>query len=331
RANALLALDGSLGHVTEVLSGDSYQSLSTSSPHQIWSAAMVVSPLLRGLFGLQTEVAAGTLTFAPHVPAEWTSFAIRNVPVGSAKLDLHYAKDIDGKSVRQSSTCTTPKTSTASRWKSELRRELLARFPSTSSPPSACVPKSSASRSTVAEQSFMSRRVASTSMSSCSFPCPPDHTRCASASKTILDSPTIPPCPFSEPVPRACGSCPRLGHPPAIASRSACPASRGASTASPPGTPHRLSSSPVPSSQKGPLGELILSWSFRRTEPSSSPIGRFPFNSPPSPRSTNPGATRRKILRDHQNNPGCNSMARASDAPRTFRSVGSWQFADSPA
>src|SRR2546429_1468441 len=156
-------------------------------------------------------------------------------------------------SVRQSSTCTTPKTSTASRWKSELRRELLARFPSTSSPPSACVPKSSASRSTVAQQSFMSRRVASTSMSSCAFPCPPDHPRCAYASKTILDSPTIPPCPFSEPVPRACGSCPRLGHPPAIASRSACPASRGASTASPPGTPHRLSSSPVPSSQKGPL------------------------------------------------------------------------------
>src|SRR5207302_627443 len=178
-------------------------------------------------------------------------------------------------SVRQSSTCTTPKTSTASRWKSELRRELLARFPSTSSPPSACVPKSSASRSTVAQQSFMSRRVASTSMSSCAFPCPPDHTRCAYASKTILDSPTIPPCPFSEPVPRACGSCPRLGHPPAIASRSACPASRGASTASPPGTPHRLSSSPVPSSQKGPLGELILSWSFRRTEPSSSPIDDF--------------------------------------------------------
>jgi len=45
---ALLALDGSLGHVTEVLSGDQYQPLSTSSPHQIWSAAMVISPLLRG-------------------------------------------------------------------------------------------------------------------------------------------------------------------------------------------------------------------------------------------------------------------------------------------
>jgi glycogen debranching enzyme len=93
RANALLALDGSLGHITEVLSGSYYQSLSTSSPHQIWSAAMVVSPLLRGMFGLETDATNGTLTFAPHVPADWTSFAIRQVQVGAAKLDLHYAKD----------------------------------------------------------------------------------------------------------------------------------------------------------------------------------------------------------------------------------------------
>jgi hypothetical protein len=96
RANALLALDGSLGHVTEVLSGANYQSLSTSSPHQIWSAAMVVSPLLRGMFGLRSDATKGTLTFAPHVPADWTAFSITNVPVGSAKLDLHYSKDPEG-------------------------------------------------------------------------------------------------------------------------------------------------------------------------------------------------------------------------------------------
>jgi hypothetical protein len=88
-----LALDGSLGHVTEVLSGANYQSLSTSSPHQIWSAAMVVSPLLRGMFGLRSDATKGTLTFAPHPPADWTSFRVTNVPVGSAKLDLHYSKD----------------------------------------------------------------------------------------------------------------------------------------------------------------------------------------------------------------------------------------------
>src|SRR5713101_6394083 len=92
RANALLALDGSLGHFTEVLSGDYYQSFSTSSPHQIWSAAMVVSPILRGLFGLQTDAQAHQITLAPHVPADWTSFAIHNVHVGSVSADFQYHK-----------------------------------------------------------------------------------------------------------------------------------------------------------------------------------------------------------------------------------------------
>ncbi len=91
-ANAQLAFDGSLGHVTEVLSGDYYQPLSTSSPHQIWSAAMVVSPLLRGLFGLQSDAGTCRVTLAPHVPADWTWFTIDHVHVGSASLRLAYRK-----------------------------------------------------------------------------------------------------------------------------------------------------------------------------------------------------------------------------------------------
>lgn len=93
RSNALLALDGSLGHVTEVLSGDQYQALSTSSPHQIWSAAMVVSPLLRGLLGLSTDANAHLLAFAPHVPADWNAFAITNIHVGSCALELRYRRN----------------------------------------------------------------------------------------------------------------------------------------------------------------------------------------------------------------------------------------------
>src|SRR5712664_1015076 len=96
RANALLALDGSLGHVTEVLSGDYYQPLSTSSPHQIWSAAMVVSPMLRGMFGLSTDAKAATLTFAPHLPADWNSLGIDNLRVGENKLQLHFTKTAEG-------------------------------------------------------------------------------------------------------------------------------------------------------------------------------------------------------------------------------------------
>jgi glycogen debranching enzyme len=96
RANALLALDGSLGHVTEVLSGDYYQPLSTSSPHQVWSAAMVVSPLLRGMFGLSTDAKSHTLIFAPHAPATWDRFDIENLPVGNTRLGLIYSKIEEG-------------------------------------------------------------------------------------------------------------------------------------------------------------------------------------------------------------------------------------------
>jgi glycogen debranching enzyme len=96
RANALLALDGALGHVTEVLSGDYYQPLSTSSPHQIWSAAMVVNPMLHGLFGLESDSTSHELRFAPHVPAEWKSFEVRNVHVAGATLDLKYQRTEEG-------------------------------------------------------------------------------------------------------------------------------------------------------------------------------------------------------------------------------------------
>lgn len=92
RANALLGVDGALGHFTEVLSGDYYQSFATSSPHQIWSAAMVISPILGGMFGLQTNAEKKQLTLAPHVPADWTSFAIHNVRVASVGLDFQYRK-----------------------------------------------------------------------------------------------------------------------------------------------------------------------------------------------------------------------------------------------
>src|SRR5579859_2940538 len=93
RANALLALDGSPGHVTEVLSGDYYQTLSTGSPHQIWSAAMVVSPVLRGALGLSTDAPRHLLTFEPHA-SEWPWFSIDNLAVGDVTLYLKYEREM---------------------------------------------------------------------------------------------------------------------------------------------------------------------------------------------------------------------------------------------
>ncbi len=90
QANAALALDGSGGNTTEVVSGAVYSPLSTSSSHQIWSAAMVVSPIVRGLLGLQIDAVAKRITLAPHLPATWDRFAVRNaaVPGGRAALEM---------------------------------------------------------------------------------------------------------------------------------------------------------------------------------------------------------------------------------------------------
>ncbi|WP_446742048.1 amylo-alpha-1,6-glucosidase [Silvibacterium acidisoli] len=106
RTNALLTFDGSLGHVTEVLSGDYNQTLATGTPDQIWSAAMVASPLVLGMLGLETNVPEHRVTFAPQVPADWTHFAVRHIALGDTTVDLSYAKttaDIEVKAHRSGS------------------------------------------------------------------------------------------------------------------------------------------------------------------------------------------------------------------------------------
>jgi hypothetical protein len=81
-----------LGSVTELLSGEFFQPLGRSTPHQMWSSAMVIAPLLRGLFGLEWDALNHRLRVAPHLPADWDRARLRNVPVGSAKIDLEYVR-----------------------------------------------------------------------------------------------------------------------------------------------------------------------------------------------------------------------------------------------
>jgi Amylo-alpha-1,6-glucosidase len=92
RANALLALNGSLGHVAEVLSGEYFQTLATGTPHQIWSAAMVVNPLLGGLLGFEEDATGCRLNFVPHIPADWSSFSVSNIRVGAMSLSTNYER-----------------------------------------------------------------------------------------------------------------------------------------------------------------------------------------------------------------------------------------------
>ena len=86
--NAGLTWIQDLGSVTELLSGEFFQPLGRSSSHQLWSSAMVITPLLRGLFGLDWNTPNHTLQVAPALPAEWNRAAIHNVPFGNGHLDL---------------------------------------------------------------------------------------------------------------------------------------------------------------------------------------------------------------------------------------------------
>jgi hypothetical protein len=94
RENAMLTLNGSLGHDTEVLSGAYFQQHSIASPHQIWSAAMVLSPVLRGMMGLKNDAVHNELIFSPHVPADWDSFTLQHVPAGKGTVDLYYSRSV---------------------------------------------------------------------------------------------------------------------------------------------------------------------------------------------------------------------------------------------
>ena len=87
-ANALLTYGGALGYVTELLSGDFNAAFGRSSHHQIWSEAMVVTPLVRGLFGVSVAKAGTSLEFAPLLPADWDRASLANVPASGGRYDL---------------------------------------------------------------------------------------------------------------------------------------------------------------------------------------------------------------------------------------------------
>lgn len=87
-ANALLTEPGALGYVTELLSGDFNAAFGRSSHHQIWSEAMVVTPLVRGLLGLEVTGGGRRLRVAPQLPADWPGASARGLRVGAATIDV---------------------------------------------------------------------------------------------------------------------------------------------------------------------------------------------------------------------------------------------------
>jgi glycogen debranching enzyme len=110
--NADMTYSQDLGAVTELLSGEFFQPFGRSSSHQLWSSAMVVTPGIRGLFGLEADALHHTLRVHPQLPAAWETAALSNVAVGGARFDMRFRKDhgkllIDASSSEPQGLCLT--------------------------------------------------------------------------------------------------------------------------------------------------------------------------------------------------------------------------------
>jgi glycogen debranching enzyme len=95
------------GFVTEVLSGRFFQPLGRSSSHQLWSSAMVLSPAIRGLFGIDVDALHRNLHLQPHLPASWDFAEIRNVRVGDDLYQVTLKRDRNHLLATVSSTQST--------------------------------------------------------------------------------------------------------------------------------------------------------------------------------------------------------------------------------
>src|SRR5438874_10342882 len=98
--NADLTWEQDLGAVTELLSGEFFRWFGRSTSHHLWSSAMVVTPTLRGMFGLEWNAAENKLSVTPNLPAQWDGAKLSNIPIGHSRVGLELKRDRTFLSVR---------------------------------------------------------------------------------------------------------------------------------------------------------------------------------------------------------------------------------------
>ena len=111
-AIARTGFDFARGRNPEVLSGRLYKPLDTAVPQQFFATSMVLTPLVRGLLGIDVDAPARSLTIAPHLPADWDSVAVTNVPVGNNRVSFTVRRSVGAVtlSLRRTGADRTPLT-----------------------------------------------------------------------------------------------------------------------------------------------------------------------------------------------------------------------------
>jgi glycogen debranching enzyme len=91
--NLNLTWQQDLGAVTELLSGDYFVPFGRSTTHQMWSSAMVVTPAIRGLFGISFDAEHKAVIVDPHLPATWQGATLHHVPVAGGTGDISFHRE----------------------------------------------------------------------------------------------------------------------------------------------------------------------------------------------------------------------------------------------
>jgi len=82
-----------LGAVTELLSGAFFEPFGRSTSHQLWSSAMVLTPVLRGMFGIEVHGLEHTVRVTPRLPADWPEAEVKQLHVGASVVNLKYRRE----------------------------------------------------------------------------------------------------------------------------------------------------------------------------------------------------------------------------------------------
>ncbi len=94
KANADLTHDWCLGYITEVLDGDNRSP--SGCPHQAWSEAMVVSPVVEGMFGIRANWPERKLTVGPSLPDTIEYANLTNLLIGDMRVDVSAKRRTNG-------------------------------------------------------------------------------------------------------------------------------------------------------------------------------------------------------------------------------------------
>lgn len=81
-----------LGANPEVFSGSSFEPLDTAVPQQFFATSMLLTPLVRGLLGWESDAPNHRIRLAPHLPATWDTLRVERLPAAAGRYRARFAR-----------------------------------------------------------------------------------------------------------------------------------------------------------------------------------------------------------------------------------------------